>query len=361
MTRSIPPSAAVAPVSDTQHANAACHDRASGVSDTCSTGRPRITRSVIVNAIGLLLFVLVPAIASATGESFLVNLMTRFLIYAIAAVSLDLILGYGAMVSFGHAAFFGLGGYVIGIAAFHLNQGETLFGWSGSNAALVMWPLAVAVAGLLGLVVGFLSLRTSGVQFIMITLAFGQMLYFILVGLMIYGGDDGLSIDARNTLPGLNLNDPSTFYYVCLALMTAWIIVCRRIVNSPFGMALQSIKQNPRRSIGLGLAPLRYRLTAFVLSAAGTGLAGALWANYALFVSPDMSAWQKSGELMAMVILGGMGSIFGPVLGVAVYLGLEQVATGWTEHWMLILGPVLVLVVLFGKRGVYGWLAGGKQ
>ena len=370
MTRPTSTNPAAGPLSDTSGAGASVSDTrggapnrdgASRVSDISSAGRPRITRSVVVNAIGLLLFVLVPAIAQATGESFLVNLMTRFLIYAIAAVSLDLILGYGAMVSFGHAAFFGLGGYVIGIAAYHVNMGETIFGWSGSNAALVMWPLAVAVAALAGLVVGFLSLRTSGVQFIMITLAFGQMLYFILVGLMIYGGDDGLSIDARNTLPGLNVNDPATFYYVCLALMTLWIIVCRRIVNSPFGMALQSIKQNPRRSIALGLAPLRYRLTAFVLSAAGTGLAGALWANYALFVSPDMSAWQKSGELMAMVILGGMGSIFGPVLGVAVYLGLEQVATGWTEHWMLILGPVLVLVVLFGKRGVYGWLVGGKQ
>ncbi|MCY1540924.1 urea ABC transporter, permease protein UrtC [compost metagenome] len=147
--------------------------------------------------------------------------MTRFLIYAIAAISLDLILGYGAMVSFGHAAFFGLGGYVIGIAGFHLGQGDTLFGWGGSNAALAMWPLAIAVAALAGLLVGFLSLRTTGVQFIMITLAFGQMLYFILVGLMVYGGDDGLSIDARNTLPGLDMNHPATFYYVCLALMTA--------------------------------------------------------------------------------------------------------------------------------------------
>ncbi|WP_437438401.1 ABC transporter permease subunit, partial [Vibrio cholerae] len=160
-----------------------------------------MTRKMIVNTIGFLLFALVPAIASATGETFLVNLMTRFLIYAIAAVSLDLILGYGAMVSFGHAAFFGLGGYVIGIVGFHMSQGDTLFGWSGSEAALVMWPLAVAAAALAGLVVGFLSLRTSGVQFIMITLAFGQMLYFILVGLMVYGGDDGLSIDACNTLP----------------------------------------------------------------------------------------------------------------------------------------------------------------
>ncbi|CCH05617.1 branched-chain amino acid ABC transporter permease [Achromobacter xylosoxidans] len=320
-----------------------------------------MSRKTLVNLAGLALFALVPALASATGEAFLVNLMTRFLIYAIAAVSLDLILGYGAMVSFGHAAFFGLGGYVIGIAGYHFAQGDTLFGWSGSQAALVMWPLAVACAALAGLVVGFLSLRTAGVQFIMITLAFGQMLYFILVGLVVYGGDDGLSIDARNTLPGLDLNGPVTFYYVCLALLAAWVLLCRRIVNSPFGMALQSLRQNPRRSTGLGLAPLRYRLTAFVLSAAGAGLAGALWANYALFVSPDMAGWQKSGELMAMVILGGMGSIFGPVLGVAVYLGLEQLATAWTEHWMLILGPVLVLVVLFGKRGVYGWLTGGAH
>ena len=214
-----------------------------------------MTRKMIVNTIGFLLFALVPAIASATGETFLVNLMTRFLIYAIAAVSLDLILGYGAMVSFGHAAFFGLGGYVIGIVGFHMSQGDTLFGWSGSEAALVMWPLAVAAAALAGLVVGFLSLRTSGVQFIMITLAFGQMLYFILVGLMVYGGDDGLSIDARNTLPGLDMNHPATFYYVCLALLTAWVLACRRIVDSPFGMALQSIRQNPRRSVGLAFQP----------------------------------------------------------------------------------------------------------
>jgi branched-chain amino acid transport system permease protein len=318
-----------------------------------------MTRKLLINAIGLLLFALVPAIASATGHGFLVNLCTQFVIYALAAVSLDLILGYGNMVSFGHAAFFAIGGYVVGIIGFHMGQGDTLLGWGGTQSALVIWPLAVAVCAAAGAVIGFLSLRTSGVQFIMITLAFGQMVYFILVGLMIYGGDDGLSIDARNTLPGINLGSPTTFYYTCLILMVLWISLCRRIIHSPFGMTLRAIKQNPRRSVGLGFAPLRYRLTAFTLSAAGAGLAGALWANYALFVSPDMSSWQKSGELMAMVILGGIGSIFGPVAGVALYLGLEQLTTALTEHWMLILGPVLVLVVLFGKRGIYGWLTGG--
>jgi len=320
-----------------------------------------MSRKLLVNAIGLLLFALVPAIAAATGKSFLVSLCTQFAIYALAAVSLDLIMGYGAMVSFGHAAFFALGGYTVGIIGFHMGQGDTILGWAGSSSALVVWPLAVAVSALAGLAIGFLSLRTTGVQFIMITLAFGQMLYFILVGLVIYGGDDGLPIDARNTLPDINLGSPTTFYYTCLALMALWIGLCRRIVHSPFGMALRGIKQNVRRSVGLGYAPLRYRLTAFAISAAGAGLAGALWANYALFVSPDMASWQKSGELMAMVILGGLGSIFGPVAGVAVYLGLEQAATAFTEHWMLILGPVLVLVVLFGKRGIYGWLTGSKH
>ncbi|HEY0295900.1 MAG TPA: branched-chain amino acid ABC transporter permease [Bordetella sp.] len=320
-----------------------------------------MSRKLLINAAGLLLFALIPAIAAATGTPFLVNLCTQFAIYALAAVSLDLILGYGAMVSFGHAAFFAIGGYTVGIIGFHMGQGDTLLGWAGSGSALVIWPLAVIIAAIAGLAVGFLSLRTSGVQFIMITLAFGQMLYFILVGLMVYGGDDGLSIDARNTLPGVDLGSPTAFYYTCLVLMALWIGLCRRIVRSPFGMALRAIKQNARRSVALGYAPLRYRLTAFVLSAAGAGLAGALWANYALFVSPDMAAWQKSGELMAMVILGGLGSIFGPVAGVALYLGLEQTATAFTEHWMLILGPVLVLVVLFGKRGIYGWLTGGRH
>lgn len=320
-----------------------------------------MTRKTIVNTIGLLLFVFIPTIAAGLNEPYLVNLFTRLVIYAIAAVSLDLILGYGAMVSFGHAAFFGLGGYVIGVVAFHMTNDGGLLGWSGSNQALVMWPLAMIACALLGLVIGYLSLRTSGVQFIMITLAFGQMMYFILVGLMVYGGDDGLAIDQRNTLPGIDLQNTNTFYYVCVFLLVAWLYVCQRIVNSRFGLALRSLKQNERRSVALGIPPLRYRLTAFVISAAGTGLAGVLWANYALFVSPDMTSWQKSGELMAMVILGGMGTLYGPVLGATVFLGLEQTLTGLTEHWMIILGPVLVLVVLFGKRGLYGLLVGDRH
>jgi branched-chain amino acid transport system permease protein len=262
------------------------------------------------------------------------------------------------MVSFGHAAFFGLGGYLVGAVAFHMDMGETIFGWAGTNSALVLWPLAMLVSAAVGVVMGFLSLRTSGTQFIMITLAFAQMLYFVLVGLVMYGGDDGMSVNSRNVLPWVNLDKPVVFYYVCFVLMGLWVWLCRRIINSPFGMALRGFKQNERRNINLGYAPMRYKLTAFVISAAGTGLAGALWANYALYVSPDMASWLKSGTLMAMIILGGMGTIYGAILGAVVYLGLEQLLTGWTEDWMLFLGPVLILVVLFSKRGLFGWLAG---
>ncbi len=317
-----------------------------------------MNRKFIVVLLIFACLLLVPALAGLTGSSFLINMGTQFVIYALAAVSLDLVLGYGAMVSFGHAAFFGIGGYLVAAIAFHMDMGETIFGWAGTDSALILWPLAMVVSAVVGLVMGFLSLRTSGIQFIMITLAFAQMLYFVLVGLVTYGGDDGMSVTSRNVLPGLDLDNPTVFYYVCFALMAFWVWLCRRIVKSPFGMVLRGFKQNERRNVNLGYAPMRYKLTAFVISAAGTGLAGALWANYALYVSPDMAAWLKSGTLMAMIILGGMGTIYGAILGAIVYLGLEQWLTGWTENWMLFLGPVLVLVVLFSKRGLFGWLAG---
>ncbi|HWK62683.1 MAG TPA: branched-chain amino acid ABC transporter permease [Eoetvoesiella sp.] len=317
-------------------------------------------KNLIVGVIFVLLL-LVPFIADVTSNSFITNMATRFVIYALAAVSLDLVLGYGAMISFGHAAFFGIGGYVVAIIGFHMDAGDAIFGWAGSHSALIIWPLAMVLAAVVGLIMGFLSLRTSGVQFIMITLAFAQMLYFVLVGLVLYGGDDGLSVTARNVMPWIDLEDPTVFYYVCFALMAIWVWVCRRIVQSPFGMVLRGFKQNERRNINLGYAPMRYKLTAFVISAAGTGLAGALWANYALYASPDMAAWLKSGDFMAMIVLGGMGSIYGPILGAAVYLGLEQTLTAWTENWMLFLGPILILVVLYAKRGLFGWLAGSKN
>lgn len=320
-----------------------------------------MSRRIIIDLACLATFALLPLLAALLDEPFLVSLFTRLAIYGMAAASLDLLIGYGAMVSFGHAAFFGLGGYVVGIVAFHTSQMMPLWGWEGSNSALLVWPLALLLCALLGLVMGYLSLRTSGVQFIMITLAFSQMLYFILGSLSLYGGDDGILMNERNNLPGLDMNDPTQFYYLCLGLLVAWLLFCRRLVASRFGFVLRGLKQSERRTVSLGLKPLRYRLTAFVIAGLGAGLAGVLWANYALFVSPDMGAWQKSGELMAMVILGGVGTLLGPVLGAAVYLGLEQVLSLWTEHWMLIFGPLLLAVVLFGRKGVYGFLMAGAK
>lgn len=307
----------------------------------------------------VLLLALVPMGAALSGSPYVINIITRFLIYGLAAVSLDLVLGYGAMVSFGHAMFFGLGGYVAAIVAHHVLEAGPLFGWSGTMQALVVWPLALLCCALLGALVGALALRTRGVQFIMITLAFGQLMYFVLVSLQVYGGDDGLLMSQRQVLPGLDLEKPATFYYVCLVLLVLWTALCRRVVRSRFGMVLQALRQSERRTVNLGAAPTPYRLGAFVLSAMGTGLAGVLWANYAGLVTPDMAAWTKSGELMAIVILGGVGTLLGPIVGAAVFLGLEQVLSAWTEHWMIVMGPVLVLIVLAGPNGLLGrWLGG---
>ena len=317
----------------------------------------KISRRAIFGCCGLLLLALVPLGVAASNTPYLLGVVTRFLIYGLAAVSLDLVIGYGAMASFGHAMFFGLGGYVVGIIAFHLTEAGPIFGWAGSNSALIVWPLALIVCALAGLVFGYLALRTRGVQFIMITLAFGQMIYFILVSLQFYGGDDGLMISQRNVLPGLNLENPTVFYYVCLVTLTLWTLLCIRVTNSRFGMVLQGLRQSERRAINLGVAPTAYRLTAFVLSAVGTGMAGVLWANYAGLVTPDMASWTKSGEFMAIVILGGVGTLLGPIAGAAVFLGLEQVLSSVTEHWLIFMGPILVIAALYWQKGLFGkWL-----
>lgn len=318
------------------------------------------SRSLVI-LIGLALLTLVPPVAGALGMPALQGTATRIVIYAIAAVSLDLILGYGAMVSFGHAMFFGLGGYAVAIVAYHTNMGQPLWGWEGTNAALIVWPLALAACGLLAVVTGWFALKTAGVQFIMITLAFAQMVFFILVSLQMYGGDDGLMMDARNALPLIDLTDNRTFYYVCLAVLVGWTALCASIVNSRFGLVFQALRQSERRAVNLGIRPLHFRLTGFVLSALGTGMAGILWANYALFVTPDMAAWSKSGEFMAMVVLGGLGTLIGPIAGAAVFILLEQLLAGWTEHWMIIMGPILTLIALFGQRGLLGRRVGGRR
>ena len=300
---------------------------------------PRLGLTVALT-IGLLAL---PFIGTTLNVSAIVGLGTQILIYAIAAMSLNLILGYGGMVSFGHAAFFGIGGYVVGILYQHFSEG---------SAFLVAVPLAMLVSGAAAAIIGAFSLRTGGVQFIMITLAFAQMLFYLFVSLKTYGGDDGLMMRRRDALPFLDTSNDTTFYFLCLVLAALWFALTAAIVRSPFGFVLAGLRQNERRMAAMGAAPYPYKLVAFVIAGMGAGLAGALMANYLRFVSPDMMHWAKSGELMMIVILGGVGTLSGPLLGAAAFVLLETSLTAATENWQLPLGVTLLAIVLFTRGGL---------
>jgi branched-chain amino acid transport system permease protein len=323
-------------------------------------------RNVVV-AFLLLLLAAVPIYAAWTGNAFLVTLFTRIVILGMAATTLNLILGYGGMVSFGHAVYLGIGGYAVGILAYE-----------GVTSGFVQWPLAIVVSALFALIVGALSLRTRGVYFIMITLAFAQLLYYFGVGLDRYGADDGLSIRQRSQFAGLlNLSDRALFYYLCLALLLVTIYVTWRLVNSRFGMVIQGSRSNDRRMRAIGFPTFRYRLTAFVIAGAICGLAGALLANHTGFISPATMHWTRSGDLIVMVVLGGMASSFGPLIGALVLLSLEEAlpiviraaafplvgdaAVRMAEYWQIVLGPLFLLVVLFARGGIDGLLAGARR
>ena len=300
----------------------------------------------IAIAIMLLLLALLPVYSHATGNIFALTLFTRILIYALAAASLNLIMGFGGMMSFGHAAYLGIGGYAVGILAHE-----------GIASGFVQWPVAIAVSALFALVIGALSLRTRGVYFIMITLAFAQMAYYIAAGMARYGGDDGLTIYKRSDFAGLiNLSDKVQFYYLCFVLLLAAIYLIYRIVNSRFGMVVQGARSNEKRMQAIGFPTYRYQLTCFVIAGTLCGIDGALLANNTDFVSPAIMYWTRSGDLMVMVILGGMGSLFGPVFGAIVLLVLEELLSQFTEYWQIILGPMLLLIVLFARGGIDGML-----
>ena len=317
------------------------------------------TRKLVVIGVGLLLLLALPFLARWIGQPQFITISARILAYAIAAVSLDLILGFAGLASFGHAAFFGMGGYVVGILYFHFRANEPLLGLiPGTDLAIITLPAAVIVSGLLAAVIGALSLRTSGVHFIMITLAFAQMVFFFFVSLKHYGGDDGLIIRRRNQVPFIDSRDEVSYYYVCLGFLVAFLLLCSALVKSRFGMVLGAVRQNERRLAALGISTYRYKLVAFIIAGMGCGLAGALFANQARFASPDMLSWAKSGELMIMVILGGAGTLFGPVVGAFVLIGLEAGLAGVTEHWQFYLGPILVLIVLFLRGGLWPALVG---
>ena len=294
--------------------------------------------------IGIALLIALPPVLLALGQPFYVDLVRRIMILAIAAVSLNLILGYGGMVSFGHAAYIGIGAYAVGILGFY----GFFNGW-------LHFAVAMLASALVALAIGAVSIRTSGIYFIMITLAFTQMLYYLGISLEVFGGDDGMRLRSRSQFSGLiDLGNAVRFYYLCLALMLLTIYVTYRIVNSRFGMVIRAAKSNEARSRAIGFSPYRYRLTAFVIAGAICGLAGALYANHTNYITPGLASWVQSGDLMFMVILGGMASTAGPMIGAFALLIAEEILKGWTEHWQVILGPLLVLSVIFFKRGLAG-------
>ena len=299
----------------------------------------------------LVVLALVPVYAGLIGNYFLMSLFTRIVILAMAAVSLNLIMGFGGMVSFGHAAYLGIGGYAIGILA-----------KEGINSGFVQWPLALAMSALFALAVGALSLRTRGVYFIMITLAFAQMVYYVAIGIDRYGGDDGMTIYKRSQFGDLiNLSNKTAFYYLCLVLLLLAVYIVWRIVNSRFGMVIQGARSNDRRMRAIGFPTYRYKLVCFVIAGTICGLAGALLANHTDFISPAMMHWTRSGDLIVMAVLGGMGTVFGPVIGAVALLVLEEALSGVTEYWQIIIGPIFLLVVLFARGGIDGMLLGARR
>ncbi|MFN6998156.1 MAG: branched-chain amino acid ABC transporter permease [Aquincola tertiaricarbonis] len=297
----------------------------------------------------LALLLALPAIATALGQDFYIGLASRILIFALAASSLNLILGFGGLVSFGHAAFVGIGAYAVGI----LMQ-------EGIASAWIAWPAAVAASAAAAAVVGAISLRTRGVYFIMITLAFAQMLYYLMVSLKAYGGEDGLPLAGRSTLGaaglGIDLADDRHFYFAVLAVAAACFVLMQRLLNTRFGHTLQALRENEVRMAAIGHSPLRTRLAAFTLAGGLAGLAGALLANQSSFVSPSLLQWSQSGMLMIMVILGGVGHLWGGVVGAVVFLLLEEVLAGFTIHWQFGLGAALLAVVLGAPNGLMSLL-----
>jgi branched-chain amino acid transport system permease protein len=321
-----------------REAPSAPHPPTPGDGERTRPGREIVAISILVT------FALVPAAAAFGPETYLLGLFTRVMIFAIAALGLDLIVGYGGLVSFGHAAFIGLGAYAVGVLAAH-----------GINEGLIALPAALLLTMLFAALTGAVCLRTQGVYFIMITLAFGQMAYFTASSLAPYGGDDGLTIHSRNTMLGFPLlRDEHALYYIVLGCLAGCYTACRALVSSRFGRVLRGARENPTRVATLGFDVTRFRLVAYVISGGLGGLAGFLLANATDFVSPAYMSWQRSGELVIMILLGGMGRLTGAIIGAAALLLTEEWLSEVTEHWKLIFGAFLVLIVVFARGGLSG-------
>ncbi len=311
-------------------------------------GALRTPRGLFTLAL-LVLLAALPLLTQAFDQRYVLSVGTRIVIWSIAAVSLNMILGYGGLVSFGHAAFFGVGGYAVGI----LSANGIASGW-------IQWPVALLASATWAAIIGALSLRTRGLYFIMITLAFAQLVYYVGSGLDAYGGDDGLNI-GRSRFNGLiNLADKASFYWLCLVLLLATVWFSGRLARSRFGFVLRGARSNEQRMTALGFPVFRYRLAAFVIAGTFGGLAGILLANEGAYVSPAMMAWMKSGDLIVIVVLGGTATLFGPLYGAITFFALEEalkpmldlVHKGWGEHWQIVFGPLLVMVALYARGGI---------
>ncbi len=296
-------------------------------------------------AVIVLLLLALPIYAQLAAEPFALTFGSRVLVFALAASSLNLVLGYGGMVSFGHALYLGLGAYAAGLLAHH-----------GVSNGWAQLAVAVLVCAAVSALTGLISLRTTGIAFIMITLAFAQMFYYLFVSLKQYGGDDGLSIAVRSDFGLFTLASPTTLYYAALLLVLLTLLATHRLATARFGMVLRGCQTNERRMKSMGFATLRYKLLAYILASVLCGLAGLLYGNLTGFASPAYMAWTLSGELIVMVVLGGMGTVFGPLVGALVLLISEELLKALTDHWMMILGPLIVLAALSARRGVYGYL-----
>jgi branched-chain amino acid transport system permease protein len=303
----------------------------------------------VVTALLMLLLAILPLLTRAFDQRYLLSVGTLIVIWSIGAVSLNMILGYGGLVSFGHAAFFGIGGYAIGI----LSANGIDNGW-------LQWPVALLAATLWALAIGALSLRTRGVYFIMITLAFAQLVYYLSSGLEAYGGDDGLNIDRSHFSGLIELRDKASFYWLCFALLCATLWFCGRMANSRFGFVLRGAKSNELRMAALGFPVFRYRLVACTLAGAFGGLAGILLANEGAYISPAMMSWIKSGDLIVMVVLGGIGALFGPLYGAIAFFAMQEflkplldlLHKGWGDYWQIVFGPLLVIIALYARGGI---------
>ena len=309
-------------------------------------------RDVVPTLLILAALAATPMVALAIGDPFIVKVATRVVIFAIAAVALNFVVGYGGLVSLCHAGFFGIGGYVVGILAWHDFNAEPLWFMSGTSDLAISLPAAILLSAMIATIVGAISLRTSGPYFLMITLAFNQMFYYGAIALQKYGGDDGLQIMSTITLGPLDVSNRYRFFYLALAVLALTLLLVGRFVDSRFGMVLRASSKNETRVIAVGVDPWLYRLAAFVVSAVLTAVAGALLAAGQQFISPVDMGWDRSGDLVVMAVLGGVGVVWGPAIGAAAFVVLELVLSSWTTHWQFVFGLLIVLIVVRLRGGL---------